>query len=73
MGEGVVVGVGDGEGVGVGLGATKLPGSISGGLGVWMKLNEFIMSFAVVSLVPRIGKPKLSSASRSIEANSYCV
>ena len=88
-GEGVEVGDGVGDGVGAGVGAgvavgvgegvgefeasTKLAGSINGARGVWLKLNEFIMSLAFTSLVPNEGRLKMSSASLSIEANSYCV
>ena len=53
VGEGVGEGFGEGEGVevvavGEGVGevevSTKFAGSISGAIGVWLKLNEFIMS-----------------------------
>ena len=71
VGEGVAVGVG--EGVGEVEASTKFAGSINGARGVWLKLNEFIMSLAFTSLVPNEGRLKMSSASLSIEANSYCV
>ena len=51
-------------------GPTKSAGSISTGCGAWLKSNEFIMSFALISLVPRVGRLKLPSASLSSDANS---
>jgi hypothetical protein len=80
-GEGEEVGERVGEEVGERVGeevgeveaSTKSAGSISGGRGVWLKLNEFIMSLAFTSLVPNEGRLKICSASLSIEANSYCV
>ena len=75
VGDGVSAGVavGVGEGVGEVEASTKSAGSIDGAMGVWLKLNEFIMSLAFTSLVPNEGRLKRSSASLSIEANSYCV
>ena len=77
----VAVGESDGEeGIGVGgevdicgSSATKLAGSINAGKGVWVKSNEFIILFAIKSLVPNVLRWKLSSASLSMEANSYSV
>ena len=79
FGVGEDVGVGEGFAVGVGEavrkveGSTKFAGSINGARGIWRKLNEFIMSLALASLVPNEGRLKMSSASLSIEANSYWV
>ena len=54
-------------------GPTKSAGSISTGCGARLKSNEFIMSFALTSLVRRVGRLKFSSANLRSEANSYCV
>ena len=77
---GVGVGVGVGVDVGVGVGvitpSTKVAGSMIGASGDCEKLKEFIMLLAPMaptSLVPSVERLKLSSAKRSIDANSYCV
>ena len=64
---------GESEGVGEVEPSTKFAGSINGARGVWLKLNEFIMSLAVLSRPPSVGRRKLTSASLRSEPNSYSV
>jgi hypothetical protein len=54
-------------------GPTTSSGSTRGGRGIWLKLKEFIMSFAAATLGAVGEMENTVSASLIMEANSYVV